>query len=60
MGLIIVNVKVYLTELKNLKVLKSSTSSPDNLFESQKKDFFFFFFYLISPRRFTPTAQSLI
>lgn len=58
MGLIIVNVKVYLTELKNLKVLKSSASSPDNLFESQKKDFFFF--YLISPRRFTPTAQSLI
>lgn len=43
MGLIIVNVKVYLTELKNLKVLKSSTPSPDNLFESQKKDFFFFF-----------------
>lgn len=42
MGLIIVNVKVYLTELKNLKVLKSSASSPDNLFESQKKDFFFF------------------
>lgn len=60
MGLIIVNVKVYLTELKNLKVLKSSTPSPDNLFESQKKDFFFFLKYLMSPRRFTPTAQSLI
>lgn len=54
MGLIIVNVKVYLTELKNLKVLKSSTPSPDNLCESQKKDFFFL------PHRFTPTAQSLI
>lgn len=49
MGLIIVNVKVYLTELKNLKVLKSSTSSPDNLFESQKKDFFFFFLPHLTP-----------
>lgn len=51
MGLIIVNVKVYLTELKNLKVLKSSTPSPDNLFESQKKDSFSFFYLVgLHPR----------